>query len=269
LGNRAIHLVSFRADLDERSETIVGARKSTPHSMVQEFLNRSDAHLWGIVSNGHRLRLLRDNSSLTRQAFVEFDLESMMQGEVYADFALLWLLLHQSRVEGERPSFAGWRSGPKRPVNRRTVPRPHAGRCGVCHRDPWTGFPGSSRQHRSAPTPADGQLPALDYYKQLLRVVYRFIFLFIAEDRDLLHAPVSDNATEAEKKAAAKAKEAYFRHYSVTRLRRMAQRVGGTQHVTCGKSSGWLWQSRGEGRLPRVGLPASAVFCGRLAPHRH
>ena len=56
-----IHLVSFRADLDERSESIVGARRSTPHSMVPEFLNRSDAHLWGIVANGFRLRQLRDN----------------------------------------------------------------------------------------------------------------------------------------------------------------------------------------------------------------
>src|SRR5206468_1592864 len=51
-----------------------------------------------------RLRLLRDNVSLTRQAYVEFDLESMLRGEVYSDFVVLWLLLHQSRVEGERPS---------------------------------------------------------------------------------------------------------------------------------------------------------------------
>jgi hypothetical protein len=70
---------------------------------VQEFLNRSDDHLWGFVSNGLRLRILRDNISLTRQAFVEFDLEGMMEGEVYADFVLLWLLCHQSRVETDKP----------------------------------------------------------------------------------------------------------------------------------------------------------------------
>ncbi len=75
---------------------------SSPHSLLQEFLNRSEEHLWGFVSNGLRLRILRDNVSLTRQAYVEFDLESMMQGEVYADFVLLWLLCHQSRVEAER-----------------------------------------------------------------------------------------------------------------------------------------------------------------------
>ncbi len=71
--------------------------------MVQEYLNRSEKHVWGFVSNGLQLRILRDNISLSRQAFVEFDLESMFEGEVYSDFALLWLLCHQSRVEAAKP----------------------------------------------------------------------------------------------------------------------------------------------------------------------
>ena len=99
-----IHLVSFRVDLDQYSRSAAGAARNSPHSLVQELLNRSEEHLWGIVSNGLRLRVLRNNASLTRQAYVEFDLEAMMNGEVYADFALLWLLCHQSRVEAERPA---------------------------------------------------------------------------------------------------------------------------------------------------------------------
>jgi hypothetical protein len=99
-----IHLVSFKVDLDHTMRDASGRRASSPHSLVQELLNRSHGtYLWGIVSNGVRLRLLRNNVSLTRQAYVEFDLEAMMNGEVYADFVLLWLLCHQSRVEAERP----------------------------------------------------------------------------------------------------------------------------------------------------------------------
>ena len=71
----------------------------SPHGLIQEFLNRTEDYLWGFVSNGRRLRVLRDNVSLTRQAYVEFDLEAMMNGEVYADFVVLWLLCHGSRVE--------------------------------------------------------------------------------------------------------------------------------------------------------------------------
>jgi hypothetical protein len=65
-----IHLVSFRLDLDHYSRGAAGTVRSSPHSLVQELLNRSDDHLWGIVSNGLRLRILRNNASLTRQAYV-------------------------------------------------------------------------------------------------------------------------------------------------------------------------------------------------------
>ena len=72
-------------------------------SQKVEGTNRREESLWGFFSNGLVLRILRDNVSLSRQAYVEFDLEAMMEGEVYADFALLWMLCHQSRVEGDKP----------------------------------------------------------------------------------------------------------------------------------------------------------------------
>jgi len=45
-----------------------------PARLLQSYLNETD-HLWGIVSNGRQLRILRDNASLTRPAYLEFDLE--------------------------------------------------------------------------------------------------------------------------------------------------------------------------------------------------
>jgi hypothetical protein len=97
-----IHLVGRNVELDRRSPGVVGAAKTTPHGLMQEFLNRHEGHLCGFVSNGLKLRILRDNKSLTRQAYVEFDLAGMMDGQVYSDFAVLFLLCHQSRVEAER-----------------------------------------------------------------------------------------------------------------------------------------------------------------------
>lgn len=99
-----IHLIGCQLDLDRKARGVRGAAQSSPHSMVQNFLNRSDAHLWGFCSNGLLLRILRDNQSLSRQAFIEFDLEAMFEGEVFSDFALLWLLCHQSRVESDDPA---------------------------------------------------------------------------------------------------------------------------------------------------------------------
>ena len=98
-----VHLLGCRVPVDRRTPGVQGAAKVSPHSLVQEFLNRSDDHLWGIVSNGLVLRVLRDNASLTRSAYCEFDLEGIFDGEAYSDFVLLWLICHRTRFEGDPP----------------------------------------------------------------------------------------------------------------------------------------------------------------------
>ena len=85
--------------MDKRTPGAAGASRTSPHSLMQEYLNRSDDVQWGVISNGLGLRILRDNATLTRQAYIEFDLESMFDGEIYSDFVLLWLMCHQSRFE--------------------------------------------------------------------------------------------------------------------------------------------------------------------------
>jgi len=51
-----IHLVGCGVDLDHLTRGVAGAARSSPHSLVQELLNRSDSYLWGFVSNGLGLR---------------------------------------------------------------------------------------------------------------------------------------------------------------------------------------------------------------------
>lgn len=43
-----------------------GARKKSPAQLLQEFLNASPDHTWGLVTNGRKIRLLRDSATLTR-----------------------------------------------------------------------------------------------------------------------------------------------------------------------------------------------------------
>ena len=63
---------------------------------------------------------------------------------------------------------------------------------------------------------------------QLLRVVYRLIFLFVAEDRtldgqSLLHPRDDSDGARA-------AREAYAAHYGTARLRHLAGRIKGSRH---------------------------------------
>ncbi len=49
---------------------------AAPFLLAQEYLNAEDKCLWAMVSNGLKLRILRDNLSLTRPAYIEVDLEA-------------------------------------------------------------------------------------------------------------------------------------------------------------------------------------------------
>jgi Eco57I restriction-modification methylase len=247
-----MHLVSYRFDLDRRSAGVAGAARTSPHSLVQELLNRSDEHLWGFVSNGLRLRLLRDSVSLTRQAYVEFDLEGMLDGEVYADFVVLWLLCHQSRVEAEKPEECWLERWARVAQERGTRALDHL-RAGVeqAINALGSGFLAHPANAKLKEKLRSGELPGQDYYRQLLRLVYRLLFLFVAEDRDLLYDP----------EATPEARERYIRYYSTTRLRHLAAGHRGTKHMDIYRGLRIVMEKLGsdEGCSP-LALPALGSF---------
>ncbi|MEV5551834.1 DNA methyltransferase [Streptomyces sp. NPDC052309] len=89
-----VHLLAWGKTLDRK----VGNRRA-PQSVLQELLNVSPGHLWGILSNGQLLRVVRDSTSLVGSAYLEFDLEAIFDNGQYADFVLLYSLLHATRFE--------------------------------------------------------------------------------------------------------------------------------------------------------------------------
>ncbi|MCA9249523.1 MAG: N-6 DNA methylase [Phycisphaerales bacterium] len=250
-----IHLIGCNLPLDRRTKGARGAATASPHSMVQEYLNRSDEHLWAFMSNGLLLRILRDNVSLSRQAYVEFDLEAMMEGEVYADFALLWLLCHQSRVESDKPKecwLEKW-SNLAREQGTRVL---NDLRIGVqdAIEALGRGFIGHPRNDRLRDKLRSGDLSTEDYYRQLLRTVYRLLFLFVAEDRELLHPLDSDP----------EACRLYDTHYSTRRLRELALKIRGSKHADLWHSLSLVFDAldRNDG-CPEIGLCGLGSFLWR------
>lgn len=225
--NVPIHLVGRNIDLDHRTPGVVGAARTSPHSLVQELLNRNDQSQWGFVSNGLKLRLLRDNRSLTRQAYVEFDLLTMMEGQAFSDFVLLWLMCHQSRIEANSPDpcwLEKWATEAREQGTRALDEL----RDGVEHAIEalGRGFLKHAANKPLLEMLRTGRLDRQDYYRQLLRVVYRLIFLFVAEARELLLVA----------EPGSPAVERYTRFYSIGRLRTLAANRRGTPH-------GDLWES--------------------------
>ncbi|WP_298208998.1 N-6 DNA methylase [Ferrimicrobium sp.] len=221
-----IHVVGARVELDRRTPGVQGAAGKSPHSLVQELLNRSPEHLWGMVTNGLILRILRDNASLTRQAYLEFDLEEIFSNERFDDFVALWMIAHQSRFEGEDPS-ACWLERWRGEINESGIRALDALQGGVRRAIEAIGeglITNPDNQRLRAALNA-GELSPLEFYREILRLIYRILFLFVAEDRNLLHGPGADPI----------AAERYEKWYSTKRLRQQAWGSRSDRHAD-------LWQ---------------------------
>jgi hypothetical protein len=256
-----IHLVGSRVPLDRRSRGVAGAAGKSPHGLVQELLNRSEERLWGFVSNGLVLRLLRDNSSLTRQAYLEFDLQEMMESEAYADFVVLWLTCHVSRLEAERPherwlerwSHEAEKQGTRALDNLRDGVERAIEALGA-------GFLAHRANDVLRAKLKSGDLSPHDFYRELLRLVYRLLFLLAAEDRGLLHDP---RAGEVEQ-------ERYDNYYSTRRLRQLAESRRGTAHADLYEGLKLVMRSLGDDEgCPQLGLPPLGSFLWSEAATSH
>lgn len=235
-----IHLVDWDTDLDHR----LPGGGLPPQSMLQECLNRSDEHLWAVLSNGRQLRLLRDSSALAGAALIEIDLEAMFDGELFDEFVLLYRLLHVSRFEipdGAAPS-ACWLEKWRIEAIEAGVPflKQLRGRVTEAIAHLGTGF----LRH-----PANGQLREdLDaelFKRALLRLAYRLLFWFVAEARDVLLDPGADPI----------ARHRYEKYYSAARLRTSAMRRTGTTHADIWQAVLLVLNALGdENGLPRLGL---------------
>lgn len=197
-------------------------RRRSPTGLLQEYLNANNQALWGLVSDGQRLRILRDNPSMTRPAYVEVDLATCFAEEQLPEFRILWLLLHASRFQPgtnndgkTSPSHCWleqWRAEAEEQGERlldklRVGVTEALGALG-------NGFLRHPQNDELRQQFESRELDAQTYYQELLRMVYRMLFLLRAEARDLLHPEGSDPL----------ARERYREGYSLDVLRRAARK---------------------------------------------
>lgn len=221
-----IHVIGSGVKLGERPPS--GTPRLSAHALMQEYLNRTE-HLWGIVTNGLGWRLLRDSSLMTRLTYIEFDLEQILNGENFAEFGLFYRLFHRSRLP------KGMEDGDScllEEYHQQAIAQ--GGRVRERLRDGvenalillGTGFLQHPDSESLRQKFSSGQLVPTEYYRQLLRLIYRLLFLMVAESRNLLLA--EDDVEKV---------RIYQEYYSVDRLRNLAD------HPTwCREGFQDLWQ---------------------------
>lgn len=245
--------------LDRRSPTLSTDRSRSPAFALQDYLNDSDNTLWGMVTNGTVIRLMRDNASLTRPAYIEVDLAAIFANEDAASFAVLWLLIHRTRfgIAGtpvtdcalERWREAGSREG-------EAARDRLAAQVETALKALGSGFLEANPD--LAACLKSGEINLTEWFNELLRLVYRLIFLMVAEDRNLLHPET----------AKSDARKLYAEGYSLSALR--AQCVRATtwdKHHDRYEGIKVVFRALVRGQVA-LGLPAlGGLFSADQLPH--
>ncbi|WP_433803397.1 Eco57I restriction-modification methylase domain-containing protein [Actinomycetospora sp. CA-084318] len=264
----ALHLVGAGVDLDVKT---AGLAKRGPQGMVQELLNRHPRYLWGLLSNGHLLRVLRDASSLARGSYVEFDLDDIFTHQRFADFRLLFLTVHASRLTPALPSVTAIDEDAEEPVEAPTLSAE------TCWLERWrttaihdgaraltalrqnvaralavlgTGFVAHPANDALRARLASSPHGTEDLHRALLRVAYRLLVLFVVEDRGLLHPPDTPDDVRAR----------YADYFSTAKLRRFASSRPGTSHGDLWAAHLLVTDALADDGLPALGLPGLAAW---------
>ena len=237
-----------------------GARRRSAYQLAQQFLNASADCTWAMVSNGRQLRLLRDADTLTRPAYLEADLELILREQRYADFAAFWRLFHASRA-GQADATAPWEAWRKQGQDQGERVRDGL-RAGVTQALLvfGTGFLTHPANESLRARLQSGNLPVDAYFQQLLRLIYRCLFVFTAEERGLLH--LEDPSPEGRE-----ARDAYAVGYAFRRLRdRSLRRSGFDRHGDLWTACRIVFRGLASGEA-RLALPAlGGLFSTRQCP---
>jgi hypothetical protein len=205
-----VHIVASEQELDRR-----GDAARSPHALVQDYLNRSDV-LWGIVTNGLKLRLLRSTVRFSKPSFIEFDLEAIFKGNLYSEFVVFYRLVHATRLPwGAGDAHECWLEK----YYQQGIEQ--GGRVRERLRDGvqealeilGTGLLAHPESGGLRDKFASSLLTKIDYYRELLRLIYRLLFLMVAEERRLLFVRDSKVADR---------QDIYDCWYSIERLRKRA-----------------------------------------------
>ncbi len=266
-----IHLLGARVALDTKT---AGVAARAPQSMVQDYLNRQDRALWAILSNGRQLRLLRDASALSRQSYVEFDLDEIFANQLYADFRLLFLTAHATRLTPRLTDAAAKQTAAAAAEGDDEADaeaEPPKARLDNCWLERWrlqaidvgsrarlnlqngiaiamehlgNGFLACSDNTHLRDALASAPDADRDLHRALLRIAYRLIVLFVSEDRELLH---TDSAKPA-------ARQRYSTYFSTARLRQLATTHAGGRHTDLWDAHQIVTDALAGNGLPALGL---------------
>lgn len=211
-----------KCSLDYRAKG--GMRKKSAHATMLEYLNATE-NVYGIISNGQIVRLIRNSGQLVKLTYIEFDLRRMLEEDKYTEFCLMFRLLHASRfhINGDEPCvMERWfnmsiesgnriRNGLSLAVQKTMETIGNA---------VLTSEGKGNEDLRKAFT--EGTMDAAKLNKELIHFIYRLLFLFIIEERGLVYQ-IPDSPDAPDYKQLCAWQDIYKKFYAASRLRHLSE----------------------------------------------
>jgi hypothetical protein len=214
-----IQMVNSSQDLDDKDRNSRTHNNKSPQDCLQQFLNTSD-HQWAILTNGKKIRIVRDFYHSITKGFLEFDIEGIFETANSEQFRVLYRVLHKTRFENQ------YQGAIEQEVDEdgNLIERPDNCLLELFHKKAKeTGIKVGNKlreqvinsiellgngfaEHLNPDDFQNGQVKA--YYAEILNIIYRLLFLMFAEQKGWL--PVRNSI--------------YARTYSINSLKERASR---------------------------------------------
>jgi hypothetical protein len=195
-----IHIVLSTEDFDSPAGS--DRNEVSPHDALQRFLVLKEGVDWGVLFNGRYVRLLRKYYHEYTRGYVEFDLENILEDRNLAEFRLMYMVLHANAFRGRKPIEGFYERSKQTGVKIGDKLRDNVKAALEClANDILTDE--LRKEYEESPGAVD------EFFRQLLRVFYRIMFILYAEQRGMLPGQGTQ----------------YGREYSITKLRGMAEGV--------------------------------------------
>ena len=211
-----------KCSLDYRAK---GARRRrSPHATMLEYLNATE-NVYGIISNGITLRLIRNSGQLVKLTYIEFDLRRMLEEDKYSEFCFMFRLLHASRfrTSGDEPCvMERWFNMSIESGNRIREGLSKAVQCAMEVMGNAALCTAGTGNDVLRADLAEGKLTDTAFNKELIHFIYRLLFLFIIEDRGLVYQ-LPDSPDDSDYAKICRWQEIYKANYAASRLRHLSE----------------------------------------------
>ena len=198
-------------------------QRKSPHATMLEYLNNTE-NVYGIVANGQTIRLLRNTGQLVKLTYIEFDLRRMLEEDKYTEFCLLFRLLHASRfrVTGDEACiFENWFNMSIASGNRIREGLSDAVKktMEIIGKAAVSGNGEGNEALRQAIL--EHRCTSRELNKELIHFIYRLLFLFIIEERNLIYQ--IPDSSDPNYDNLCKLQDIYKKYYSASRFRKQSE----------------------------------------------